>query len=441
MDRTGKRTMLRIIWNCVDTRWEMEKNVWVTKSLEVGRSGRLLVAFTLTAILALSIGSTAVQSVGARINTWHVHPGESIQAALDSASARDTIIVDRGVYHQSFIITKSISLVGDAAILDGSPPADGGTVLTSDAITIAGGVSGVTIKRFEIRYYSYGIQASNGRTSNINILANVIHDISIAGVNAAGGTALPENWFINGNTIRNFGIGIDVSQGRRVVISNNLADQSSQGAGEFGAGVRVDIQPDSTLDSETVTVTGNKITRAFTGIYIASMSAHAQLRHIVVISNRVSSCGDGIDILQFTTDARPIEDVVVSYNTVDNNVGVAILLQGVSRGQVLANTLTNNLGLFGAGMVVAYSSRITISRNLIRHNNVDGIEISSSNDNMVIGNTATDNGRWGIALKDGSSRNVIMSNRAKGNIEYDLFDDRTGTGNVWKLNSYDTKNW
>jgi hypothetical protein len=34
-----------------------EKNVRVTKSLEVGKSGRLLAAFTLTAILALSIGS------------------------------------------------------------------------------------------------------------------------------------------------------------------------------------------------------------------------------------------------------------------------------------------------------------------------------------------------------------------------------------------------
>jgi parallel beta-helix repeat protein len=195
------------------------------------------------------------------------------------------------------------------------------------------------------------------------------------------------------------------------------------------------------LDSEIVTLTGNKITKAYVGIYIASMSAHAQLRHMVVISNTVSSCDDGIDILQYTTDARLIEDVVVSYNTVDNNVGAAILLQGVSRGQVLANTLTNNLGLFGAGIIVAHSSRITISRNLIRHNNVDGIEIASSNDNMVIGNTATDNGRWRIALKNGSSRNVIMSNIAKGNIQYDLFDDQTGTGNVWKLNSYNTKNW
>ena len=85
--------------------------MWVAKSLEVGRSGRLLATFTLAAILALSIGSTAVETVGARATTWHVHPGQSIQAALDSASARDTIIVDRGEHHQSVVITKSMSLV------------------------------------------------------------------------------------------------------------------------------------------------------------------------------------------------------------------------------------------------------------------------------------------------------------------------------------------
>jgi len=77
--------------------------------------------------------------------------------------------------------------------------------------------------------------------------------------------------------------------------------------------------------------------------------------------------------------------------------------------------------------------------NLIRHNNVDGIEIASSNGNRVIGHTAT--GKMvGILLEAGSTRKVIMSNRAQGNVYYDLFDG-TGTGNVWRLNIFDTKNW
>jgi len=77
---------------------------------------------------------------------------------------------------------------------------------------------------------------------------------------------------------------------------------------------------------------------------------------------------------------------------------------------------------------------------VVRHNALDGIEIDSSNDNTVTGDTVSDN-TWGIVLIEGSSGNLIMSNRAKGNTEYDLFWDASGTGNVWKLNIYDTKNW
>ena len=200
----------------------MKKNLWVKKFLEVGRSRRLLATFTLAAILALSIGSTAVETVNARATTWHVYPGQSIQAALNSASAGDTIIVHKGVYHQSVVIKKSISLVGDTAILDGSTPADGGTVLTSDAITIAGGVSGVTIKRFEIRDYSNGIQASNGDTRNVKIMDNVIHDTDTAINVGNDGTGLHQNWFIDQNTLLNNGAtGIHLS-GENAVISNNI---------------------------------------------------------------------------------------------------------------------------------------------------------------------------------------------------------------------------
>jgi len=349
------------------------------------------------------------------------------------------------VYHQSVVIRKSISLVGDAAILDGNTPADDGTVLTPDAITIAGGVSGVTVKGFEIRYYSgYGILVSKGGTSNINIAANVIHDIGIVAVEAvATGTGLQENWFIDGNTIRNFASGIEVAGGKRVVISKNLVDQG------LSCGICVTVEADNAVDSEGVTVTGNKVTHASSlmgkGIYVASFSATAHLRHIVIMRNTVSSCGNGGIFIgqEISPTYPPIEDVVVSFNTVDNNAGTGIDLQGpVAGGQVSANTITNN-GLDGIHSLI--NSKITISGNLIHHNYRDGISIVSSNDNQVIGNTVTES-RYGIYLATGDgftppSRNVIMFNTAKGNLVYDVYWDGTGTGNVWKLNSYNTKNW
>jgi parallel beta-helix repeat protein len=203
------------------------------------------------------------------------------------------------------------------------------------------------------------------------------------------------------------------------------------------------------VDSEGVTVTGNKITHASSligqAIYVTSSSATAHLKHIVVIRNTVSNNGGGgIFIGQiYSPTYPPIEDVVVSFNTVDNNGGTGIDLQGPVTGvQVSANTITNN-GLDGIHSLI--NSKITISGNLIRHNLRDGIVIVSSNGNQVIGNTVSES-RYGIYLATGVGftppiRNVIMFNTAKGNFVYDLYWDGTGTGNVWKLNSYDTKNW
>src|SRR5205807_5301785 len=52
-----------------------------------------------------------------------VHPGESIQAAIDAASPGNTVIVRPGIYAEHLTITKTINLVGFGATLV-SPPGD-----------------------------------------------------------------------------------------------------------------------------------------------------------------------------------------------------------------------------------------------------------------------------------------------------------------------------
>ena len=97
--------------------------------------------------------------------------------------------------------------------------------------------------------------------------------------------------------------------------------------------------------------------------------------------------------------------------------------------------------------VIWGSSHIEVMMNLIVHNGRYGIEIVGSDYNKVTGNTVKANG-WskpeisaGIALDFASDYNVVTLNLAKGNVQFDLYDDGTGTGNVWKLNTYNTKNW
>jgi parallel beta-helix repeat protein len=137
-----------------------------------------------------------------------------------------------------------------------------------------------------------------------------------------------------------------------------------------------------------------------------------------------------------------IRSVFVSSNEVHNNIGAGILLQGISHGIVWANNVTNN---GSSGIVVMYSDHINVLYGSV-HDNGWGIVIAGSNNNKVIGNIVRNNYNWGIALiMDDlgitSNNNVVRFNLAKGNVQFDLYDDGTGTGNVWSYNIYNTKNW
>src|SRR5262245_60978865 len=76
-------------------------------------------AILLVALVCGVLGTAPVASA----TVFHVHPGESIQAAIDAASPGDTIKVARGVFHENLIITT------DGITLRGRGPNQQGTVL------------------------------------------------------------------------------------------------------------------------------------------------------------------------------------------------------------------------------------------------------------------------------------------------------------------------
>jgi parallel beta-helix repeat protein len=245
---------------------------------------------------------------------------------LDSARPGDTVIVHAGVYNQSVVITKSINLIGDGATLDGTPPADSGTTLQNDSITIEQGVSDVTVRNFEIRNYlgtgGHGITAWNNGTSNIQIINNVIHDTGIAINVGNDGTGFHEIWFISNNTVYKNGIGIYVAHGKNVVISNNIAEES------FWSGIWVGTEIGSTFNTEHIEVINNTVTNSGSGIYVLSSSEEAELKEITITNNTVSDCGeDGIVVLKLSEDCKNSRDVLIHDNTVDNNGGAGTFLR------------------------------------------------------------------------------------------------------------------
>jgi hypothetical protein len=94
----------------------------------------------------------------------------TIQAAVDAASAGDTVFVKAGIYHENVVVNKSIFINGEDAnttIIDGS--ATGGTLVSITA-------SNVTVSNFTIKSHSdssdRGVVLSGSNFSNIN--GNVI---------------------------------------------------------------------------------------------------------------------------------------------------------------------------------------------------------------------------------------------------------------------------
>src|SRR5690348_9186308 len=57
-----------------------------------------------TLVLSLAAGALIVAPTPALAATHVVHPGESIQAAVDAASPGDTVRVQPGTYHEAVLV-------------------------------------------------------------------------------------------------------------------------------------------------------------------------------------------------------------------------------------------------------------------------------------------------------------------------------------------------
>jgi nitrous oxidase accessory protein NosD len=113
---------------------------------------RIILTFMLALVMAAITGGTAFAGFAeAKPNGDVVHPGESIQKAINAASPGDTIVVLGGVHRESVLIKKDgISLRGVDAVI--KPPAKptsscgaSGFCVQADNVSI----SGFTVRNFK----------------------------------------------------------------------------------------------------------------------------------------------------------------------------------------------------------------------------------------------------------------------------------------------------
>ncbi len=256
-------------------------------------------------VLCLVILSLVLVVSNASAVIIHVSPGEIIQAAVDSACPGDKIIVHAGEYHQSVVIRKNnLTLKGEeGTVLDGDGPADTGTSLTGACISLVG-VSGVTIRDFEIRDYGkYGIVLS--ASSNNVVEKNNISQgdtIGIALWNSSNNTVVHNNVA----NIRGYhGYGIILGPGSNGPSNNNVIQRNNVSGIISGDGIHL-------VKSSNNVVGGNVISNSGRfGIILYTTSSNNMVEKNAVSGSGQSEPGDGI-ILSWNANDNVIEKNKVS---------------------------------------------------------------------------------------------------------------------------------
>lgn len=310
---------------------------------------------TCIAVVVVSGLGAAAPSSAAAMHT--VHPGESIQEAVDAAEPGDTIVVSPGTYRESVLVTKANLTLrgwGTATVIKpgaATTPAANSCAASGNGICVTGTaaktVDGVTIRGLTLTgFKKNAVWASDtDRLTVRNVIAeksgvwgiaqqkstralfkgNVVRDSGDAGifiantVDAEGGATDTGGTVIAGNQLTGNRIGVTVRRVRNLTVSGNYI--SGNCAGAFVVG------DESKPAAGAMTLRANMI--------VANNKSCPATSRLPAIQ------GSGIVL----TGA---ESTVIRANYVADNVGASplsggiVLFQSFVGAQNTANVITNN---------------------------------------------------------------------------------------------------
>jgi len=345
----------------------------------------------------------------------------SIQAAIDNATAGETIRVWAGTYNENVVVDKALTLIGNGSagtIIDGS---DSGIVVELIA-------DGVTLSGFNI---------TNGSVQGIYVHSsnNLIQDNVIV-ANNENGIYLHRNAdhnTITGNTIIwNEVFGIETYDLSDITIQDNTISNNRDGMrlrqtyDSVVAGNEVTHHEEEGIYlqiTDNVTVMDNTVTNNNYGINLRD-SSYAQ-----ITGNTASFNGDSGIYIGLDSHNNTIRE-----NTCNNSTKAGIWIRGEG---AINNTVENNdcSGNQLFSLSITSTHRNTLSNNTLTDNNI-GIDIEWAHNNTIVNNTST-GGTKGILLHD-SQNNTFIDSSFTDTSQYDIHLESGSVDNVLINSSFST---
>jgi hypothetical protein len=341
---------------------------------------------------ALTFATAALAfAAPARTSTQYVHPGESIQAAIDRARPRTTIVVATGVYRENLTIT-------------------------TDRITLRGGGDGSTGTVLEPPANPHRSVCSEfGEVNGICITGRFKRGTTILGKPVIGTT-------VSGFLVRGFSrMGLLIYNSRNTTISHNRASHNHRyGIVGFSlSGIRVlgnvadanrqgGIHIGDSTDANAV-VSGNNSfgNRGSGGIGIFLRDAS----HGVVRSNRV--VGNCVGIVFAATRVAVMKGWVADRNTVERNTLACSPAEG------------GGPPLSGLGIALLGTTGTLVNSNIVSGNHPT--EKTPLTGGILVASSRALGGADPV-------RNVIRMNRLRNNAAADVVYDGSGDGNRFVRN-------
>lgn len=317
------------------------------------------------AFFILTLGSSTVTA--AEIS---VHPGESIQTAVNNANQGDEIVLSPGNYTENIAITKGNLVIRS----ESGNPED--TIITSSSNT-----SDII-----------QVQAQNVKIMGLSIIET--------GLGKSGVNILNSNncTIINNRFIRDT-LGVSLHAAIHNTISNNIMS-------EGGRGINLETSSDYN------TIMGNDISSLKYGIYLTNSEGN------IISGNQIKSCSNDGVILE-NSDNNNLES-----NAVNSNKEYGFYLTNSGN-----NTLNNNAASGNIrGFNVVTSNQNTLSKNTVEGNSEYNILLAFSNGNRLSGNKASNSTR-GIMLST-SEGNTVSGNTMTSNTVSGIYICSTSNNNI-----------